>query len=340
MIKKRNSNIDIVRLFALLMVLLFHGFLNSGFYRTPLNSTPMYIATFFRQLSLACVPLFLLITGYLYGGREVKLDKKHILKLSKILVPYIVITAFLYFTLHYYGQLGKTTFWTMLFGFENNGYTWYIEMYLGLYLLIPFINSGYNRLEKKEKELLILAMIFLCFVPTLINPHRLLMQDYWTDLYPFAYYIIGMYLKEYGLKIKTSSKFLVLIEYLFVSFVVTIMMFANNVSNASNNFYSFFTFVISVVLFDLILQMNMDKVGEKLKDFLNILADAVLPAYMLSKIIELILYEEVIYKITYDTYQILLWTPIIIVGEFLIALLLGFIISKISNWISSKLIKK
>ena len=85
-------------------------------------------------------------------------------------MPYLIVTVLSYIVMLYYDILGERTLFTMLFGFADNGYTWYIEMYLGLFLLFPFLNGAWDALStKKEKEKLLLVLIFLfCFFAIII----------------------------------------------------------------------------------------------------------------------------------------------------------------------------
>ena len=73
--KERNINLDLIRTVAVISVISVHFFLNSGFYSLPLLGKTMYISTVFRTLFMICVPLFLLLTGYLMNKKE--LSKKY-----------------------------------------------------------------------------------------------------------------------------------------------------------------------------------------------------------------------------------------------------------------------
>lgn len=331
MANKRDTNIDIIRIFALFMVFLVHTFLNNGYYTTPLDTPVMIMGTYFRQFAMICVPLFLLITGYLHSGREIEFNKKYIMKLGKILIPYAIITTILYFVLNLYNALNGATFLTMLFGFKDNGYTWYIEMYIGLYLLIPFINKGYNRLKKEEKEGLIFVMLFLCFIPNLINIFGIYSQDYWTSLFIFAYYFVGMYLKEYGLNMKIHNKLFVLAISTAIHFIMGITLFRENMMHGYNGYNNIFCFINSVMVFDLLNSIDTTHLKAKTKKNLANLADAVLPAYMFSKITDIFVYQIFAYSLIPTVEQrILLMVPIILIAAFA-SITAGRIISGITN---------
>ena len=54
--------------------------------------------------------------------------------------------------------------------FSAAPYSWYIEMYLGLFLLIPFLNIVYNAMpSQKSKIWLILTFVILTSLPPVLN---------------------------------------------------------------------------------------------------------------------------------------------------------------------------
>lgn len=61
----RDLGLDITRIIAFASVPSVHFFLNSGFYDTPVLGEKMYIMVIFRTLFMICVPLFMLLSGYL-----------------------------------------------------------------------------------------------------------------------------------------------------------------------------------------------------------------------------------------------------------------------------------
>ena len=74
---KRNVNIDVIRIVALFTVFIVHAFLNNGYYEVPMEGWYMYLATYVRQLAMICVPLFIVITGYLQSGREIRIKSTY-----------------------------------------------------------------------------------------------------------------------------------------------------------------------------------------------------------------------------------------------------------------------
>lgn len=210
--KSRNVNLDIIRCVAVLFVLSVHFFLNNGFYSEIVVGKRMYVATIMRQCFMVCVPLFIMLTGYLMNKKQ--LTASYFKGITKVLVIYVLCTLLicLYKALYLnetFSVLG------VLFNITSyQQYSWYIEMYIGLYLLIPFLNVLYHGLKgKSEKRILIVVLLILTTLPSIVNTFDTtiipvedtqIVPEWWSGIYPLLYYYIGAYLSEYKSDIKLS----------------------------------------------------------------------------------------------------------------------------------------
>lgn len=222
--KERNLNADLIRCTAVFSVISVHFLKNNGFYSTPVEGWDMLLMCMFRSMFMTCVPLFLLLTGFLMWKKE--LSVRYYKGIVKTLEIYVLVSiADLIFK---YALLGETvTFWSavrQILAFKAANYSWYIEMYIGLFLLIPFLNLTYHGLKnQKQKQILIGTMLFLTMVPKMVNNFNLsdpswwlspgsstdydkLVPSFFTAMYPITYYFLGAYLREYqGAKCETDS---------------------------------------------------------------------------------------------------------------------------------------
>ena len=152
--QERKYGLDIVRIIATLSVLSVHFFLKTNYYNTPLNSMPMRVQSIIRNFFMICVPLFILITGYLNNNKEY--NKIFFKKLFNILIIWLFYSVIEYFTLQIINNTHTFNLKDLLFNvtsFNGCGYSWYIEMYIGLYFLSPIINYKLNLFFSKEKRL-------------------------------------------------------------------------------------------------------------------------------------------------------------------------------------------
>lgn len=200
--KQRDFGLDLVRAAAGVLTLSVHFFLNSGFYDTPAAGKTMLAACMVRMLCMTCVPLFLLLTGYTCVGR--KWSREYYRKLLPVLCVYVLAgAACLAFRVVWAGE--RFTLWGIVRQFTVYAaapYGWYIEMYIGLFLLSPFFNAAWHTLGDGGKGALVLTLVGLTALPGAVNQYRELLPDWWVGVYPLTYYALGAWLREHPLRLK------------------------------------------------------------------------------------------------------------------------------------------
>lgn len=153
LISKRNLNLDLIRCVAIFLVISVHFLLNTSFYSTVVNGKKMFLLIVLRVIFMSCVPLFMILTGYLMNKKEP--TKEYYKKISKVAVTYVICSLLcILFRILYKGEsFSFPSVISSILKFSGCGYAWYIEMYLGLYIIIPFLNKAYNSCkDKKEKR--------------------------------------------------------------------------------------------------------------------------------------------------------------------------------------------
>lgn len=187
---ERQPGLDLIRVLALLLVVSFHAFLYNGYYHEAQQGVSMWLAGSFRWLSVACNGLFLMLSGYL-GGRKTSFS--HCRKtLLRVLLGYLLAAVISIPIRHFF--LGDTqsfaTWFRRIFTFRAVYYGWYVEMFLGLTLLSPFLGLLLERLQKPGELLsLVLVLLVLTALPGATTLD--LAPDHWRILYPVTYYVLG-----------------------------------------------------------------------------------------------------------------------------------------------------
>lgn len=214
--RKRDRNADLIRCVAVYSVLSVHFLLNSGFYSVPVTGTDMLVMCMVRSLFMTCVPLFLLLTGYLMSHKT--LSRRYYRGIWKTVEIYVLasIACLLFKKFWLENDVTVKTAALDILDFDGANYAWYIEMYIGLFLMIPFLNLAYNGLKsKREKQVLVWTMIAITMLPKLLNNFDFRTPGWWgnpsvstkydplvpgffTAMYPVTYYFIGAYLREFG----------------------------------------------------------------------------------------------------------------------------------------------
>lgn len=340
-IDKRDTSADIIRIIAAFLVICIHFFMRSGFYNENIDGFGMYPMVTVRTLSGICVPLFMILTGYLMCGK--KLSKSYYFKISKVIFIYIascVLCAV--FRVNYFNEnITFSKFMSGVLDFTMAPYAWYVEMYIMFFLLIPFINMIYNGLEnRKKKRILVITLIIVAIVPSLFNNFSFyettqlwfkpanydnlskVFPNYWVTLYPFAYYFIGCYLREYRLKIKTPVVVIMLIA--------SILLFGLlNLCRNSGSLWKTYpyadwsgcaTCITAVLLFEAVKRMKTDKLPSFIRRILMVMSQCTLGVYLTSYISDVTAYDILNQRFSsiYDKFSMFLPTVLFIYGMSLI----------------------
>ncbi len=213
MAKQRSVGLDVVRSLAILCVLITHAIAYTGVLDVNLGSAIWTVWVVLRFIGMIGVPLFLLLSGYLCcektGGRA------YLTGILPVAFSYLVISVICLAAQQITGAASYTplTAFVGIFNYSLHGYAWYVEMYLGLFLLIPFLNLLWRSLDHKGHQKLVLTLLFLTVFPATLKSFRLfsvgmdILPDYWQALYPITYYYIGAYLHTHPLHLSRLRRF-------------------------------------------------------------------------------------------------------------------------------------
>ncbi len=309
--KTRDVGLDITRIVAFLSVVSVHFFHGSGFYTLPLTGINMYIITIIRTLSMVCVPLFLLLTGYLTCNKRVELTMHgylhYAVKLRHVLLTYLFSSLFIHLLCATKNgvQMKFMDFLKDLLGFSQYG--WYVEMYIGLFLLSPLFVVFLDNFDRKSLKVVIIVLSVLTIAPSVFNvftfvpfglafsgePNKILPQ-WWMNLYPVTYWFIGAYLRKY-VDIKKFNTFRLLM--LIVIFATVFSVFCVIKSGgeifrwgAHCDWGSLQCTVLSVLVFLLINSHGYKKRGKQLTAALSLVSEVTFGAYLVSYVFDLFFY--------------------------------------------------
>ena len=310
-LEKRNPALDIIRIVAAFTVLSVHFFLHNGFYYETVQGVPMYIMSLMRTLFSVCVPLFMILTGFLMCNKT--LSKKYYRGISKTLVIFVIATlaCMLFKTFHDHEEFSLIKFVFNTFDFTGANYSWYIEMYIGLFLIAPFLNLAYHKLDsQRKKQVLVFTFAVIAILPSLFNifnfesiawwgdptssdTFQKIIPSWWTGVYPIAYYFVGCYLREYGMKIKTRTLIAVFLAalVLFGTFNFCRSYGTTFKSGVYLYWYGFEPYVLSSFLFVLLTRIKTEKLNTKVRFVLWKISDLALGIYLISFIFDKLVYD-------------------------------------------------
>jgi surface polysaccharide O-acyltransferase-like enzyme len=349
-LQNRNPAMDILRIVAVLCVISIHFFYHTGYYNTTADNVPMYFATVLRTLFSVCVPLFMILSGFLLCNKTLK--KGYYSGIRKTIIVYILvaIACIIYKSCNGSYTLTTLTFFTGIFDFTGANYSWYIEMYIGLFLIVPFLNIIYKNLDsRKQKNILLITLIAITILPSLFNAFKFdsyewwanpatdtdtqkLMPSWWVGIYPITYYFTGCYIREYGTKIKNVFLIIALVIAIFGFGTFNFYRCYGSTFTTANYVYwnGIEPYVMSVLIFLIISKLKLENINVKAKFVLWKISDLVLGTYLLSFIFDAIYYYEFLNKNTTDFYARFPFMPLMILCVFVSALISSGIINLIA----------
>ena len=198
--REREFGADVVRITALFMVLWLHYYLRNGFYYQEAAGVSGFLALMSRSMLLSCVPLFMMLTGYLKCGR--KWSVGYYRSLLPILLSYLIISLIhLPYKIFFQDRQASAVEWILSFlKFELATYSWYVSMYIGLFLISPLLNLIWNSCRNPKAHLaVVLTFVALTFLPSSANHTSLgnVLPSYFQSVYYVTYYLIGCYIRTY-----------------------------------------------------------------------------------------------------------------------------------------------
>lgn len=145
-IPSRSFGLDLTRVFAIFAVIGGHFFsIHTDFRSSPMNDMSMFIQSMAQSILNCGVPLFIVLTGYLNVNKTI--NRKYYSGIWRVLLAYLVFSIVTLVFRH--TAMGESI--TLVSGiksilnFSSFMYAWYIEMWIGLFLLIPFLNILYKQ---------------------------------------------------------------------------------------------------------------------------------------------------------------------------------------------------
>ena len=365
-LERRDSSMDLIRIVAVFLVMSVHflyhtsktvennarmGFYNLTvdgfgpiegiikFFQTgnpeALHGPVMFLLVMMKVLFSACVPLFIILTGYLMSQKT--LSRRYYRGIRKTLVVFVLATiicmafksinlvpaakaAFARFDLQgMFAAIDQTHkydlkhFILSIFDFSGANYAWYVEMYIGLFLIAPFLNLAYNKLgSQRKKQVLVATLVVLTILPSLLNAFRFDSAEWWLKpisetkgyqklipsfwmgaMYPVAYYFTGAYIREYGVKLKTRS---MLVLFGIMLFLCTAFSFYRSYGGTFQSgswifWYGVEPYIIATLLFVLLSRVPANNWHPAVRTVMWKISDVTFGMYLLSFIFDLLIYN-------------------------------------------------
>lgn len=190
----RNSNIELLRIVAMLMIIGLH-YWGADISTIAKNHSNSLVYNLTESICICGVNLFVIITSWF----SVEQNKINLEKIAKLLIE----VAFWGIISLYLGHLmgwqdfTPTMIIKVIIPYLWNN-RWFVEAYIILIMLIPFINAGLRTINKKQHSLLlgITSSLFILWPSFLPNPP---IDDFGYGFVHFInLYILTSYIKRFS----------------------------------------------------------------------------------------------------------------------------------------------
>ena len=268
---QRDYGIDLLRIVSMLMVPIVHILGQGGVISATIPFSLQYeSAWLLESFLLVAVNCFVLITGYVYYGKETKYYRLLTLW-AEVLFYSIIIIIILKFLLP--GEIGLEQFWKNIIPtfYTNSQFSryWFFTAYVGMFLISPFVNLGLKHFNKKQ-DLAAFLSVFIIFslLPTVLNQDAAfnLNQGYSVLWFIVLYYTGGLLHKYNVFKIfKTYKWLLIYIICMLASWLIRFVLESIGLIETGFALYSFncylsvLNFIGGIALFCVFKRLNITK---------------------------------------------------------------------------------
>ncbi|RKM59658.1 acyltransferase [Butyrivibrio sp. XB500-5] len=207
--QKRNANIELLRIVAMLMILTLHfNFQSKALLELgePASNVRIF-ATILEAIAITGVNVYVLISGYFLSASTVKFSKMLQLILQVYFYTLLVSAAMMFvgaYTVRPEDKLDRTL--KYLFPISAEHY-WFVTAYVIMYALAPVMNAAVNTLKRKQMKAVIIGLLFwFCVIKSVVP------VQFGTDRmgYDFGWficlYLIAAYIRKYNVVIFRDAK--------------------------------------------------------------------------------------------------------------------------------------
>ena len=341
--KERKLNIDILKCIAIVFVVAVHFFLHTNYYGRSYTFKSIFLSSFIWMIFMTCVPIFIMTTGYLMKDKTY--SKTYFIKLLPVIGIYcLAASIYTFFDVRVFNidYLGKLL--VNIFSFSH--YAWYVNMYIGLYIMIPFLNAGFKSFNNRRNQAIALGvLVLLTIIPatlSLFNNNKQifmivshLIPDYWKGLWPITYYLVGAFIASFKKKSTIKELFLVI---LILDVLSVLGLSVISESSFGIEYGVLPVFLLSSLIFYSVIQLRVDIKNEWLQKVVLFISKNTLPIYLLSVIGDLYWYPKIVEKWG-DFASILPKFPFIVIFLFLQSLFITYVITRVLKFVQIMIVK-
>ncbi|MGY4537717.1 surface polysaccharide O-acyltransferase-like enzyme [Mucilaginibacter sp. UYNi724] len=233
-----TAYLNVLRIVACLMVLIVHSgeFFYIGDKGQIIRQDHTWVNNY-GSFMRACVPLFVMISGYLLLPIKETGSQFYKRRFSRLLIPFLFWSNMYAIVPYLLGSSNAGQMWHDLYMIPINfapsaGHLWFVYMFIGVYLFIPIFSPWVQTASKQFKQFFLLIwVITLCFpyIKTVIP--EVWGECFWNKYHSgyyfsgyIGYLLLGNYIKEH-VTISKRAGFVVGSVLVIAGYLITHMVF-------------------------------------------------------------------------------------------------------------------
>lgn len=280
--KIRESNIELLRIFAMIMIVAYHSVRHN---LTYIQGSEIHqgIGAVLLGIGQLGTTIFVLISGYFQIDKEFK--TKRVVRVYLQLLFYSIIMMIICIAFKF-AEFNKLAIIRAFLPISYNEY-WFFSAYIILCILTPFLNKFAKSLAKEsyKRMLMIFTVIFSLVYSLLYSSRSYAVGD--GNLGAVAWfiylYLLAGYIKLYKIDILENKKFLYILTIV-VSVAFAILLIFLNYTRNHTAFYwyvkinSIFILTLAVLIFHIFKNIKI-----KQSKIINYIATLAFPVYIIHE---------------------------------------------------------
>ena len=279
--KKRNTGINLFKLFSMFMIALLHVLGMGGITGAAAGTSSYYPVYLMQNAAFCAVNCYALVSGYLMLGKKIKPSR--ITELwFEVFFYSVSISAIMMIV--YRDLFSARNIVYAVTPIISNQY-WYMTSYFMMYLFVPMMNKFADAANKKVFTATIVVILVLTTGSLMIKQDGFRLNDGYSPIWLMIMYLVGAYMKKFNVGAK-MKKWLALLLYVIsslCSFILCVfskkllkIMLGNDISYLS--YTSPFVVLSAIFLFIFFSKL---KFGKKTEKFINYITPAALGVYLI-----------------------------------------------------------
>lgn len=166
--KNRDANLDLFRIISMLLIIFLHSIDHSGVLeRAEVSSNAMYFyVRFTYALCQVCVNCYVMLSGYYLVTSTFRLQKLVALWMETVFYSFVLKLLFM---VTVQDSVSIISLISCFFPILTGRY-WFITIYVGMYLISPFLNKLIHVLNRKEHTILNVCLFILFSLWSSLHP--------------------------------------------------------------------------------------------------------------------------------------------------------------------------